>query len=88
MIYKRFCKNCKEVFYTKSARRGFCGEKCRKESKKSMALERAKELREISKEIGNCTNCHKPKESMKYSLCSKCREYCREYYYKKKGKKK
>ncbi len=88
MIYKRFCKNCKDVFYTEFANRGFCGKECRKEANNSMNLEKAKELREISKEIGNCTGCHKPKESMKYYLCSKCREYHRERYHKNKGKKK
>ncbi len=55
MIYKRICKNCDQVFYTKSANRGFCCDKCRKEAQKTMASEKKKELIEISKEIGNCT---------------------------------
>jgi len=88
MIYKRICKNCKEVFYTKTANSRYCCEKCRKEGKKSIALERAKELREISKEIGNCTVCHKPKENPKYSLCFECRERYRKLYHKNKGNKK
>ena len=87
MIYKRFCKNCNNIFYTDSANRCYCDEKCRKERKKSMASERSKEMVEISKEIGNCTRCHKPKENIKYLLCVKCREYERRSSNKKRKKK-
>lgn len=39
----------------------------------------AKTLREVRKEKGLCTNCGDPKDSLKFVMCSKCRENVRNY---------
>ncbi len=38
-----------------------------------------KELRELSKEIGNCIACHKPKEKSNFWVCLKCRTRMKKY---------
>lgn len=86
MLNSKICKNCKEIFFTRFSRKKYCSKKCKKEVGNEISLERAKELREISIEIGNCTFCYKPKEDPKYRHCFKCREYHR--LYKRRIKKK
>ena len=46
-----------------------------------------KELRDLSKEIGNCTKCHQPKEDQRYLWCINCRAYSKSYYARKKKQK-
>ena len=91
MIHNKVCKNCGEVFFTGHSNKKYCNKKCRKKAEKEISLERMKEYREISREIGNCTCCFKPKNDPRYKHCFKCREHDREYYklyYKRKRKKK
>jgi len=38
-----------------------------------------RELKKLSKEIGNCPSCFKPNPEPKYSYCPKCREYHKNY---------
>jgi len=45
-----------------------------------------KEMRALSRELGNCTHCHKPKDNPKYAFCSKCRQYHRQHNRKYKQK--
>lgn len=45
-----------------------------------------REMREVAKELGNCSICFKPKDNPKYSCCLKCRMYQKEYYHKNKNK--
>ena len=33
-----------------------------------------KEMRKISEELGNCTNCHKEKDNPLFKMCSRCRQ--------------
>ena len=55
---------------------------------KDKMMEYQKDMRQIDREIGNCTQCHKERDNPKYRLCSKCRVYHRmklaEYKKKKK----
>ena len=64
------CKNpdCQEVF-TKKRNERYCSEECINE----VANKIRKEKVVISKEIGNCTYCFKPKDNLRYALCLNCR---------------
>lgn len=46
---------------------------------KESILNKRKELIKLSKELGNCTKCHLPKPTDKYVICSRCREYQRNW---------
>jgi len=45
----------------------------REEIKKRRRINQ-QELRDLSKEIGNCTHCYNPNPNLKYSYCPKCRK--------------
>ena len=86
-MYKRICKNCDQVFYTKFSHKKYCSVECRKKITAYNNKERAKEMIIIAKEIGNCSRCWKVKDDPRYLMCLKCRKYTRENQYQKSEKK-
>ena len=69
------CAICPEVFIPKSKNHLYCSKDCAKEKK----YDYKRDLRKISKEIGNCTKCHRKNPNHKYNWCMNCRKYYREY---------
>ena len=53
--------------------------------KLSLCSEYKKDIRKINKERGLCSRCGLEKESFKFLMCKKCREYYRMFYYKSKN---
>lgn len=80
---KKECVNCGGELTGGQSR--FCSARCssrfssKKEYNKKRRRAYEKELRQTAKDIGNCINCFKEKESEKYTLCYKCREYKSKY---------
>ncbi len=87
----KICENCGEYFIIKERNKylyhlKYCSKECLIKMTKFRSIERQKENRKISKEIGNCTSCHKERDSQKYLHCNKCRNYRRTSYHKNKLK--
>ena len=59
-----------------------------RENNKERIREYHKEMREISKEIGNCVCCYKIKYESNYLTCKKCRESITRSIAKRKAKQK
>jgi hypothetical protein len=78
--YQKLKEN-KEL-HKKEIERVMAYDKKNRKYKNEYSNNREKELREVSKSLGNCTKCHKPKEADKYNRCSSCRLIQREYYLK------
>lgn len=51
---------------------------------KDRMREYQRDMRQIDREIGHCSQCHKERDNPKYQLCSKCRIYRRMRNWKKK----
>lgn len=68
----------KEYYLRKKAERRGINNKYRREWAKSM--------REVAKDIGNCSCCFKQKDDDRYKMCIKCRKINRDLYKKRREK--
>jgi len=87
MLYRE-CEICEIIFEIGERGRSnkrFCSYPCFLEHTRI----KTKELRDLSKEIGNCPSCFRPnEENSKYVWCLKCREKNRGYQKDHKKRKK
>ena len=74
MIHKKVCLICEEAFVTGRKARKFCSKECSFKADLERRKVYIKEMRKIAIEIGDCPNCFRHKENIKYINCFKCRE--------------
>ena len=67
------CKFCGEAFKSRNIRQIYC-KNCTKERKRDRSRRYTHEMREVARDIGNCTQCFKPKDDPRYAMCKKCRD--------------
>ena len=73
------CIICGVVFKPKSSIHICCSKKCGVIYRRN----HQNELTKLSREIGNCPCCAKPKDNHKYLICSVCRKASRDYHKKR-----
>jgi hypothetical protein len=67
-----------------SLRKKYCSKECAMKGKKIKGGEYHKEMIELNRELGRCTDCGEEIDSLKYVLCFKCRKKNRDYAKNKK----
>ncbi len=78
----KICPICKKEFPTLKTDKVYCSKGCYKKAQKILKKRYKTEMRNIARDLGNCTVCFKEKEDSEYLICAKCRKKMVSYHNK------